>query len=47
MKTNMALEKNHSMELAALELVDQISGYMDTGKILISDFFIYRKLSIL
>ena len=45
MKTNMAFEKNHFMELAALELVDRISGYMDTGKI--SDFFIYRKLSIL
>ena len=30
--------KNHSTELAALELVDRISGYMDTGKIPISIF---------
>ena len=38
MKTNMALEKNHSTELAALELFDRILGYMDTGKIPISIF---------
>ena len=30
--------KNHSTELAAMELVDRISGYMDTGKIPISIF---------
>ena len=30
--------KHHSTELAAIELIDRISGYMDTGKIPISIF---------
>ena len=43
MKTDMALEKKLSTELAALDLVDRISGYVDTGKIPISIFLALPK----
>ena len=38
LKDNMVFRKHHSTELAAIELIDRISGYMDTGKIPISIF---------
>ena len=34
----MVLEKKHSTELAALELTDQVTEYLDSGKLSISIF---------
>ena len=37
-KNQYGFRKHHSTELAAIELIDRISGYMDTGKIHICIF---------